>query len=81
MRAKTLAVLLCAAFAFSAAAQQVRYHQNIHEENNTFEDVTLPLVWARSASNVVLRNNRIVNGNAKVVIDRNRAEVKVEDAK
>ena len=56
MRAKTLSVLLSAAF-------------------------TLPLVWARSASNVVLRINRIVNGNTKVVIDRNSAEVKVEDAK
>ena len=63
------------------AAQKVRYHQNILVEDNTFEDFTLPLVWARSASNVVLRNNKIVNGNSRIVIDRDSAEVKAEESK
>ena len=55
-------------------AQQERYHRNILIEDNLFEDFTLPLVWARSAENVRLKNNRIVNGNDKMVLDH--ADVK-----
>ena len=57
-------------------AQVERYHQNILVENNTFEDFTKPLVWARSCANVVLRNNTIVNGNDRMELDR--AEVRKE---
>ena len=61
------------------SAQKVRYHQNILVENNTFEDFKCPLVWARSCSGVVLKDNRIVNGNTNIAGDRNSAEVTIGD--
>lgn len=57
-------------------AQTRPYHQNILIEGNTFEDFTKPLVWARSCANVVLRNNRVVNGNDRLVL--NKADVRNE---
>ncbi len=51
-------------------AQKERYHRNILVEGNLFEDFTLPLVWARSAENVRLKDNRIVRGNDRTVLDR-----------
>jgi len=60
------------------AGQKERYHRNIRIEGNTFEDFKLPLVWARSASDVVLKGNKIINGNENIVIDRDSAEVRKE---
>lgn len=57
-------------------SQQRGYHQNILIENNTFENFTKPLVWAKSCENVVLKNNRIVNGNNR--IERIKADVRFE---
>lgn len=57
-------------------AQQDPYHQNILIEDNTFEDFSKPLVWARSCANVVLKNNRIINGNDRLVL--NKADVRKE---
>lgn len=57
-------------------AQKERYHRNILVENNVFEDFTLPLVWARSAENVVLRGNKIINGNERIVTES--ASVRIE---
>ena len=58
------------------ANQKERYHRNILVEKNTFEDFRIPLVWARSCENVVLRGNKIVNGNEVMKLDR--ADVKLE---
>lgn len=57
-------------------AQTQPYHQNILIEDNLFEDFSKPLVWARSCANVVLKNNRIVNGNDRLVL--NKADVRKE---
>ena len=56
--------------------QQKRYHRNILIENNTFEDFTKPLCRARSADNVRFRNNKIIDGNDRLVLDH--ADVTVE---
>lgn len=58
------------------AAQKEPYHRNILVENNTFENFAKPLVWARSCANVVLKNNRIVNGNDRMIL--NKADVRKE---
>lgn len=57
-------------------AQKERYHRNILVESNIFEDFTLPLVWARSAENVVLKSNKIINGNERIVTES--ASVRIE---
>ena len=57
-------------------SQKEPYHRNILVEDNVFDTFRLPLVWARSCANVVLRNNKIVDGNEKTVL--NQADVKVE---
>lgn len=57
-------------------AQQTPYHQNIRIEGNTFEDFSKPLVWARSCANVVLKDNRVINGNDRLVL--NKADVRKE---
>lgn len=41
------------------AKQQVRYHENILIENNTFITHRVPLVYAISADNIIFRNNRV----------------------
>ncbi len=58
-------------------AQSEPYHQNILIEDNTFENFTLPLVWARSCKNVRLKNNKIINGNTRLSLLK--ADVKIED--
>ena len=50
------------------AAQKERYHRNILVEDNLFRDYRVPLVFGHSADNLVLRGNRIVNGNTNVVL-------------
>lgn len=57
-------------------AQRESYHRNILIEENTFEDFSKPLVWARSCADVVLKNNRIVNGSDRLVL--NKADVRKE---
>ena len=57
-------------------AQKEPYHRNILVEDNVFEDFKLPLVWARSAENVRLRSNKIVNGNTNMKLFK--ADVKIE---
>lgn len=42
------------------AAQVERYHRNILIEDNLFDMHGVPLLWARSVSGLVWRNNRIV---------------------
>lgn len=51
-------------------AQVEPYHQNILIEDNVFENFRLPLVWARSCKGVVLRNNRIINGNSRMELQK-----------
>ena len=51
------------------SSQKARYHRNILIENNLFENFTKPILWAKSAENVVFRKNRIVNGNTRMEIN------------
>lgn len=60
------------------ANQRERYHRNIRIFNNTFDTFTLPLVWARSAEGVVLKNNTIINGNTRIVNVDGSADVRIE---
>jgi hypothetical protein len=39
--------------------QQVRYHQNVLIENNTFITHRVPLIYAISANNLIFRNNKV----------------------
>lgn len=41
------------------ADQQVRYHQNILIEGNTFLTHRVPLIYAISADNIIFRNNKV----------------------
>lgn len=41
------------------AAQRQRYHRNLLIEDNVFDTHDVPLVWAKSVSNVVVRNNLV----------------------
>lgn len=50
------------------AAQKERYHRNILVEDNLFRDYKVPLVFGQSVDNLVLRGNRIVNGNTNIVL-------------
>jgi len=42
------------------AKQRERYHRNVVVEGNLFETHEVPLLWARSVSNLVWRQNRVV---------------------
>lgn len=50
-------------------SQTKRYHSNITIQNNTFKNFTQPLVYARSCSNVMIKNSTIINGNSNKNVD------------
>ena len=60
-------------------AQKERYHRNILVEDNVFSNFTKPLVFGQSVDNLVLRNNRIVNGSTNIVL-KGAGRVVVEPA-
>ena len=57
------------------AHQRARYHRNIRIEGNRFEDFEVPLVAGHSVSNLVLRDNVVVDGPSTVELRHSESVV------